>query len=348
MRRSINIKIRGADAFTIEYAHTDPVMAMQVASRLATLFIEEAETEREQQAAEGSQFIDSQLEEIRVRLEEKDAAVRRFKERNLGRLPHQLDTNVATLQRLQLEQQTLAEGIRGAEARSDQLRQSVQSGTLAVGTVEADPLVALTEARQQLVALRSRYTELHPDVKAAVARVRDLEASIRPAQAEEVGGAGDLQATSTQDALEQSLLELDLLRKRRANVTRQMARLQARVESAPRVEQELGALTRDYSQLQQSYLNLLKKQIDARMAEQLERRWKGERFKVLDPAHVPDEPYFPRRWLLAFAGLVAGIGLGLFTAFGAEFLDHSIKSPEQLEDVLGKPLLATIPHIDSR
>jgi polysaccharide chain length determinant protein (PEP-CTERM system associated) len=349
MRGSITIRTKGADAFTIEYVHTDPVMAMQVTSRLATLFIEEAETEREQQAIEGSEFIDSQLDEIRKSLEEKEAAVARFKERNLGRLPEQLDTNLATLSRLQMEQQTLEESIRSAEARGDLLRQSLARGTpVVMDTVEMDPSVALTELRQQLATLRTRYTDHHPDVKAALARVRELEAAVLPVEETAEVPELDGKMASTEEAQRQNQVEIDLLRERRAKTVEEMRKLQARVEGAPRVEQQLGALTRDYSQLRESYLGLLQKQIDARMAEQLERRWKGARFKVLDPAHVPDEPFFPPRMLMAFAGLIGGLGLGLLTAFGADFLDHSFKNPDQLEQALSMPLLAVIPRVDDK
>ena len=72
-----------------------------------------------------------------------------------------------------------------------------------------------------------------------------------------------------------------------------MRRIQGRVDSVPRTEQQLATMTRDYSQLQESYLSLLKKQMEAQMAEQMERRWKGERFKVLDPAHVPEPSLLP-------------------------------------------------------
>lgn len=349
MRGSITVRTKGADAFTIEYIHTDPVMAMQVTDRLATLFIEEAETEREQQAIDGSEFIDSQLDEIRKSLEEKEAAVALFKERNLGRLPEQLDSNLATLQRLQMEQQTLEESMRSAEARSDLLRQSLATGTpVMVDSVEMDPSLALTELRQQLATLRTRYTEHHPDVKAAVARMRELEGAILPVGEAAKVPESDGRMATAEEALRQNKVEIDLLRERRAKAIKEMTRLQARVEGAPRVEQQLGALTRDYSQLRESYLQLLQKQIDARMAEQLERRWKGARFKILDPANVPDEPFFPPRMLMAFAGLVGGLGLGLLTAFGADFLDHSFKNPDQLEQALNMPLLAVIPRLDDK
>ena len=43
---------------------------------------------------------------------------------------------------------------------------------------------------------------------------------------------------------------------------------------------------------------------------------------------------------------VGGLGLGLAAAFGREWLDHSIKSNEDLEELLAVPLLAAVPWID--
>jgi capsular polysaccharide biosynthesis protein len=39
------------------------------------------------------------------------------------------------------------------------------------------------------------------------------------------------------------------------------------------------------------------------------------------------------------------LGIGVAAAFAAEYLDHSIKNPSQLEDLVAGPLLATIPEI---
>jgi capsular polysaccharide biosynthesis protein len=50
--------------------------------------------------------------------------------------------------------------------------------------------------------------------------------------------------------------------------------------------------------------------------------------------------------LFALGGLFGGLGLGLATAFGREWLDHSVKSHEDLEELLSLPILAAIPRID--
>jgi polysaccharide biosynthesis transport protein len=339
MRRSINIETKGTDAFHIEFVHNDPQKAMAVANRLATLFIEEAEQQRGEQAEQGFDFITSQLKQTRQDLERKEEAVRRFKEQNLGSLPEQLAANLATLQRLQLEQQTLSESARAAQSRVDLLRQNIQQDSRTARGGASDPSTEDVRLRAQLAELRSRYTDQHPDVQVVLARIRELEA--RP-NADPAPGS---QAAGPRAQLRAAEAELEGLLAKRADVDADMARLQGRVDRVPRTEQELATLTRDYGQLQEGYATLLKKQMDAQMAEQLVQRWKGERFKILDPAHLPDEHFFPNRVLFGAVGLVLGLALGVVAALGAEFLDHSVKSPDQLAELVGAPLLALIPQI---
>jgi polysaccharide chain length determinant protein (PEP-CTERM system associated) len=343
MRGSITVQTKGTDSFLIEFVHKDPQKAASVANRLAALFIEEAESEREKQAVEGYQFIDSQLKETRAVLESKEEAVRRFKEQNLGNLPEQLNTNVATLQRLQMELQTVSENVRAAQARADLLRQAAQQEANNPGVRKVDVPAQLVLLRGQLAELRTRYTDQHPDVQAVLRRIRDLEQSpavvvVPTSDPEPAGGSAATQLRRVE-------LELDGLRAKRAEVEAQVHRIEARVDSAPRTEQQLVTMTRDYGQLQETYLSLLKKQMEARMAEQMERRWKGDRFKVLDPARAPERPFFPDRPLFALVGMVGGLALGLAAAFAAEILDHSVKSAEDLQDILPQPVLIVVPHI---
>lgn len=343
MRRNITVQTKGADAFMIEFVHTDPQKTARVANRLATLFIDEAESEREQQATEGFEFIDSQLKETRTTLEAKEEAVRRFKEQNLGNLPEQLAANLATLQRLQMEQQTVAESLRAAQARVDVLGQTMQQevGNPTLRTADGSG-PQLAQLRAQLAELRTRYTDQHPDVQGVLRRIRELEQNAANAPP----GPPGLPGETTSAQFRRAQIEVETLQSKRADVESEIRKVQARVDSVPRTEQELATMTRDYGQLHESYLSLLKKQMEARMAEKMERRWKGDRFKVLDPAHVPELYFFPNRMLFALIGLVGGLALGITIAFAAEIIDHSIKSADDLQEVLPYPVLIVVPRID--
>ena len=71
-----------------------------------------------------------------------------------------------------------------------------------------------------------------------------------------------------------------------------------------------------------------------------------ENVQVIDPAQVPTSPVSPRPLMnIAIAG-VLGIMLGVFIAFLKEFLDNSLKTPEDVEKYLGVPVLGTIPLVE--
>ena len=56
----------------------------------------------------------SELQDARIELEEKETALRTFKEAHMGQLPEQVQANLSTLQRLQLEQQATTDSLRKA------------------------------------------------------------------------------------------------------------------------------------------------------------------------------------------------------------------------------------------
>src|SRR5688572_27458244 len=93
LRSAIYINVSGNDGFTIDFVHSDPRKAQQVAERLATLFITESIKSREQQVEGAVDFLVTQVADSRKELEKKDEAVRRYKEMHMGRLPEQLQTN---------------------------------------------------------------------------------------------------------------------------------------------------------------------------------------------------------------------------------------------------------------
>jgi Uncharacterized protein involved in exopolysaccharide biosynthesis len=117
------------------------------------------------------------------------------------------------------------------------------------------------------------------------------------------------------------------------------------VEEIPKREQELLSLKRDYANTQKNYQSLLDKKLNAQLAANMERMQKGERFKVLDPARIPQKPFKPNRPRIILLSLLLGLGIGGGLAFGVEYMDHSFRDIDDLERFIGLPVLATIPKI---
>lgn len=73
---------------------------------------------------------------------------------------------------------------------------------------------------------------------------------------------------------------------------------------------------------------------------------KIENIQVIDEAQVPESPIKPRPKLnMAIAG-VLGLMVSIFIVFLLEYLDNTIKTPEDVQRYLELPVIGTIPEFD--
>jgi len=66
---------------------------------------------------------------------------------------------------------------------------------------------------------------------------------------------------------------------------------------------------------------------------------------VIDPAVAPSAPIKPRKLLNFAISLLLALFAGVGMAFLLEYLDDTIKTPQELEAELGLPVLGTIPML---
>ncbi len=356
MRRNINIQVpRGRDrssTISISFSGEDPETVRNVTNELASLFIEENLKVRESQAEGTTEFLDNELKQMKTQLETQEQQLRTFKERSRGELPGQLETNLRTLDRLQMERQVLQQSLKNAEDRyADVNRQVVMAGgASADGAVPSEVEQRLQTMRARLAVLRTEYRDEYPDIvllKREIAASEDELAKLSRQPAHPPSGAGRLPATNPLVVqLADQQREINLIKQRQQAVVDQIRDYERRVENTPQREQQLTMLLRDYENIQRGYETLLDKRQEAKISESLERRQKGEIFRVIDPALLPQRPATPNRPLLILVGLCAGLAAGLGLAFVREQMDPSIQSEEDLvAATTGLPLLAVIPLI---
>ena len=346
MRRAIEIRVQGTDSFSIEYVNTDPMKAMLVTNMLAEQFIEDARYLRDNLTEKAYSFIQENLDEARRALEVREEALRRHKQKYWGALPEQLDTNLRILGQAQIEQATLVESLRTLEERRSGIERSMVEGRAASAAAGLPPSASATELsrlRASLAAVRSRYTDEHPDVQVLQSRIDKLEKRVADGVPD---AAMDPEARQVQQSLELVEEEIRSLHARRAKLDQRVAELQAHIEQTPKAEQELLSITRDYQQLRENYTVMLRKDLEADMARKLEEHWKGGYFRILDPAHIPQRPIRPYASLFLLGGYVFGVLGGLAAAFAADFLDRSMKTQRDVEATLPSfPVLASIPYV---
>jgi polysaccharide chain length determinant protein (PEP-CTERM system associated) len=372
----------GTMTFSISFAHEDPKLAMLAASRLASSFIGENLKSRERQAVGTSTLLNAQVKEAKEKLDAQEEKVKRYKMQHMGELPQELQSNMNALARLQEQHRTNAESIRGSEQAKlvlqSQLSLVDRGGSQAVvhadGKTEVDTsqdyaqaLVAeLTSRRNQLSDLTARFTERHPSVIRLRKEIDELEkklaevpASLRRSSDADKSASGsrtysplsgkgveEVRHLKSQIASVQS--ELAALKREREGIQRKIAFVQAKVDQAPRREQEMLALTHDFENLKKSYDELFKKKQDADIAQELETRQQGEQFQILDPANLPETPFKPK-WLVVLAiTLLAGFSLGIGGAIGLEKMDLSLSGVTDFKHYFDLPILACIPVLESK
>jgi len=360
LRRHITIDVaegrRGSttSAFTIRFQGKDPRKTMQVTNSLASNFITENLRIRESQALGTSAFLSDELESVKRRLLEKEEELKQYREKYMGGLPEQLDTNLSILERLQGQLEQLNSNLRDAENRriivqkeisaAEKHLSSSRDAAIRQGSPPQDDLAAL---RSRLEDLEAKYTEKHPDVISLRQKIAQLEAKqasapSSPEPAEQKSPPAGIDPTLIRN-LDNIELEIASLKTEIKKLKSQIAWYQTKVEETPKREQELLSLNRDYENLKELYNSLLNRQLEAEIALSMEKKQKGEQFRIIDPAKVPSLPVKPDVQKIILLTFVLGLGLGGGLTYWKEMMDTSYKIPEDLEKDLNLPVLVTMP-----
>jgi polysaccharide chain length determinant protein (PEP-CTERM system associated) len=379
MREDLSVEnpnLMDANFFTVNYIHTDPNKAMLAVSNLVNLFIMESLQVREDQAKDTTEFIEDELERLKVTLQQQERAVQRYKQQYMGQLPDQLVANLRMLDNLQLQLTSNQESQREMEGRLMLIEQEISrlEGNLDLSKVDSDNEITsvtnatlnqlvqqMDELRKRIANMEAMYTSRHPDLVAArneLARVEERFRAARKNLAENKSKSSassvDLTPTYSMELtnLRRQVTEikprLNSLRQEEKNLRSQINDYQKRVESSPLREQQLTQLTRDYENTKASYEELLTKRTEAQMSENLEKRQQGEKFQILDPANFPEKPYLPNRPKLMGMGFAGGLGAGIGLALLLEALFPAFYSLKQLQNyVTNVPITFGIPHIQS-
>lgn len=361
VRKDLLVRLQG-ETFFITFEGPDPVKAAATANRIAELFIEKNLRLRKDQAEGTSSFLEAELAATKRRLELQEARIAAIKQMHMGELPEQRDTNLRQIEQLQSKLEINMDALDRAETRKLVLQREMADvrypeyrsrRMTSSGVVAPAPPSRLEQLRDELVELRARYTDRHPDVirkREEIARMEEIEREAPPAPSADSGiEVSEAEPMPQVDPILRGQLqevegEIRSLKAERQRILSDIGIVQARLERTPRVEQDLLSLTRDYDNIQRSYDSLLDKRINARLAENLEERQQSEQFTILERAIAPKSPSGPNQLLVLAMGLALGSFLGAALAMLRDRTDPTYADAETLQESFpGVPLLATIP-----
>jgi len=350
----ISDRRRGTDAFSITLKGKDPKKVANVANGLASYFINANLKVRESQAMGTSEFLDAELLSMRTKLEQVEEKIKNYRKTNMGELPEQLETNLRILDRLQQNLNDQQQNVRDGRTRLAELNSQLSSRNQSVLVIGGQQQAnnggaSLDQLKTQLENLRSRYTEKHPDIQRLTKQIAELEAKNSSESADDKNNQSDSATANLPPDMRRQIVgaqrEIQLAENEIENLKTQIAEYQKRVEDTPKREQELLGLKRDYQNIQTSYDSLLGRKLEADIAVNMERKQKGEQFRIIDPAKEPQKPVAPDMRKLFLAFVAAGLGIGGGAAFLIEYMSTSFRKPDELESLLELPVLTSIPTI---
>jgi uncharacterized protein involved in exopolysaccharide biosynthesis len=290
-----------------------------------------------------------------------------YKKRYAGQLPSQSDSTQQAIQNAQMQLSAVSATInRSRERRLLAQQQLSDAQTMVVPVPEATTTSAgvvigqtaaqkLDAAEAALALAKQRYTPDHPDVRSLERSIKELRAKA-DAEAKE---PTQVKASRPQNAAEQARLkrirdleaEIAIVDQQIATSEQEerslkgtIASYQGNLTAVPTREAELVELNRNYSTLDASYKELLKKKEASDLSANVERRQIGETFRVIDPASLPQRPFNRMRRLQVIGGgAVLGLLLGLGMIAFLEYRDSSFKNEDEVVRVLALPVLAIVP-----
>ncbi len=294
----------------------------------------------------------------------------------LERLQRELSTAQSSISQLEEERRflenQLISGTNGDNSMSAQLAQ-LESDLARLRATYRDSYPEVAAKRDEIAALKSRMapsreiTRLRDALTNAEDELTSVERAAEP-DAEAIAAA-EANVEKARDALSQRITEetrkgstdiagvqlegriavvenrIRMLNKQVNSTTQQISDLESRIERTPEVERGLAALTRDYENVFQEYQDILNKQQDAQLAENLEESQQTEKFSILEPALNPERPSSPDRAKLIFVALIFALGAGGATALGVELVKSRLRGRSHVANVLDGQPIAVIPYI---
>lgn len=222
-----------------------------------------------------------------------------------------------------------------------QLEETLGSGSSAKASAEQ-----LRIEQDKLAQLTQTYTADHPQVISQKKIVEGLQAEFK---AKPATRSDDFQADNPAYVLLDTQLksvdsDIKTLTARISQLQEKISRFEQYLAKAPSVEKQYAELSRELQTNTLKYQEIKAKQMAAELSQNLESERKGERYTLVEPPILPDDPILPNRFAILLIGVVlAGIA-AVGSAAVYELLDESVRGPKELTQLMGLPL-GSIPYL---
>jgi uncharacterized protein involved in exopolysaccharide biosynthesis len=279
--------------------------------------------------------------------------------------PSLLATEVSRVDLAQISIQNAQADLEEMRARLAQISLQLQSTEQEVTVdkttreVREDPALKLKadleDAENRLTQLQQVYSPAHPSVQRQQQVVDAYKERIAKLTGKPAGGPNETSSEVHKTINPEYQKLVSLQNEYTQNIkayTRRLEKLQqlkqqseARLRQMPEAEVRFSEIMRNFSikdNLRRTRQTML---ADARIREETDKDWERNSMSLAVPPNADKVDTSSKRMLLYALGPLMGILIAFCFSLLAEALDHTLRTPVEVEKYLGKPVLAVIPRM---
>ena len=325
--------VKNSEIVKLSYNSTDPQLAANVVNSIAANYIELNLERRVNAASFAKNFLGKQLADVKSRLEESQVNLNNYaKEKGLFKTGDETSPSLTAMKITQL-----SNALGEAETKRIEAQTRYQQGQSAEGAAKVLDSKTVESLKSNLATLQTKYQQQLQIYKPSYPLMVQLRRQMQKLT-EEI----TIEKRNIMQITERSLKAAFLAAK--DNEGKLLEELESQKKNLINVrDKDIGynTLLREVETNRSSYEGLLTRLKEVSVAGGIE----SNNISILDPAIVPFKKYKPNTRLNLAMGLMLGLLLGIVVAFLLEFLDDRIKTTDELERLLGLPLLGMTPSV---
>ena len=318
--------VRRTSLVEIIATYTNPETAALVANKHALSYIDWVRAGRVEQQSRGLEFLHRQAEDLKLKVADLDRQLAEYAEAN-SIVAVNKDENVTAQKLSQLNKLATEASARRIEAENNYKEAESSLSIESAGYED----VSTQAMRSELAKLTSEYAELsikftpsYPRMKQLAGQIAQIKSSIAGQRKQIVSG------------LRSKFLAAQAEEKKLAE---EMEQQKSQAFELSKSQVQYNVMQRELTTSREMLESVLKQIKETTLTVESN----SSNVSVVDYAVVPREPSFPDKRMVVLVGLMIGLAGALGVVFLLNYLDNTLRTPEDLQYYIKVPSLGVVP-----